>query len=214
MTFIDVPRVAPAWDQLRELTPTVSQQVFRAIMDAFARPGTVQRVSTEGLPEGVPAAALPLLALADIMTPIGALRSADDAHLDADAVTAAIAAIGRVVAARVVDATDARYALALAESAELGLLSPGIHWAPEKGTTLVQRVEAIHVGAAAPRWRLTGPGIPPHAPVELSVDGLGDRFVDARDLLVSDYPAGIDSILMADDGELIALSRTTRIEKI
>lgn len=212
MTIIDVPRVTPAWEQLRELTPTVSQQVFRAIMDAFARPGTVQRVSTETLPEGVPAAALPLLALADIMTPIGALRGVGDAP--ADAVTAAIGAIGRVVAARVVDAADARYALALAEPAELELLSPGIHWSPEKGTTLVQRVEAIHVDGAAPLWRLTGPGIPPHAPVELSVDGLGDRFLAAREVLVSDYPAGIDSILIADDGELIALSRTTRIEKI
>lgn len=228
MTIIDTPaasvdgsaiNIAEAnWQLLRELTPATSQRVFRAIMDAFARPGTVHRIPTDELPVGLPAAVLPLLALADLMTPMGALRSIE-AGSDAasatglDAATDAVAAIARVVGARVVPTSAARYALALAESAQLSELSPGTHWSPETAATLVQRVGAIRTDVTS-GWRLTGPGIPPYAPVVLAVDGLSEQFIAARTELVSDYPSGIDSILVCDDGTLVALSRTTRIELI
>lgn len=215
MTIIETPATSasePSWQQLRELTPAVSQQVFRAIMDAFARPGTVHRLPVEVLPASVPAAVLPVLALADIMTPISPLAS-DDPE-DSDAVTHAVDTIGRVVGARVVAVPQARYALALAESSEMSELSVGTHWSPEMAATLVQRVGTIRVAGGESRWLLSGPGIPKDAPVVLSVDGLSERFVAAREQLVSDYPAGIDSILISDDGTIIALSRTTRIELI
>jgi Bacterial phosphonate metabolism protein (PhnH) len=54
------------------LTPGGAQAVFRATLDALARPGTVRRLpaaAAEPLAARVPAALLPLLALADLSTP-------------------------------------------------------------------------------------------------------------------------------------------------
>lgn len=196
-----------ALERVRELTPAVSQRVFRSVMDAVARPGSRQRIPVDALPSGVAGAALPLLALADIMTPIGALG-------DDPATVAMAQAIGRVVGAQVVQASTARYALALQEPTAMAELSPGSHWSPETGTTLVQRVGELTFGGADARWALTGPGIAPGAPVRLSVAGLTERFVSDRAALVGDYPAGIDCLLVTDDGDLVALPRTTRIEMI
>jgi len=65
------------------LTPEGAQAVFRATLDALARPGTVRRLpaaADEPLAGFVPAALLPLLALADLSTP--ACVVGDDAGLD------------------------------------------------------------------------------------------------------------------------------------
>lgn len=54
------------------LTPAGAQAVFRAVLDVLARPGTVGRLPSaadEPLAGHVPAALLPLLALADLSTP-------------------------------------------------------------------------------------------------------------------------------------------------
>jgi alpha-D-ribose 1-methylphosphonate 5-triphosphate synthase subunit PhnH len=54
------------------LTPAGAQAVFRATLDVLARPGTIKRLPSaadEPLAEHVPAALLPLLALADLSTP-------------------------------------------------------------------------------------------------------------------------------------------------
>ena len=54
------------------LTPGGAQAVFRATLDVLARPGTVKRLPSaadEPLAAHVPAALLPLLALADLSTP-------------------------------------------------------------------------------------------------------------------------------------------------
>lgn len=212
MSIIESPGLAVA-SPLRELSPAVSQQVFRACMDAFARPGSVHSLPLDELPAGASAALLPLLALADIMTPIGALTADTSAADVADATADTVRAIGRAVGARVVDAASARYGLALAESSAMRELSPGSHWSPEAAATLVQRVESIDAASVA-NWRLRGPGIPPVAPVALRITGIGDRFVAERGALVADYPAGIDCLLVTDDGALVALSRTTRIEMI
>lgn len=219
MTIIDTPFAAVAatdWQQLRELTPTTSQQVFRAVMNAFARPGTIHSIPTNELPTDVTAAVLPLLALADIMTPVSALRGSQS---DSDDATDAVAAIARIVGAQRVPASTARYAFALTESAQLSELSTGTHWSPETAATLVQRVDAIRTSSTSGEtitagWRLTGPGIPKDTPVEIAVEGLSTHFFTARAELVADYPSGIDIILITDDGTLIALSRTTRIEQI
>ena len=55
----------------QSLSPTGAQLVFRAVLDALARPGTIHRLpsaSAEPLAARVPAALLPVLALADLTT--------------------------------------------------------------------------------------------------------------------------------------------------
>lgn len=199
------------WPTLRELSPAIAQQVFRAAMDAFARPGTVHRLPPASVPARVPAVVVPLLALADIMTPIAALQSGETPVAEATERAA------RLVNARVVPPAEARFGLALAEPDDLSALNRGSHWSPEDGAMLFQRVASVEAGTEAGgegAWRLTGPGVKPGAPAMLRVGGLGERFVEQRAERVSDYPAGIDVLLVSDDGAIAALPRTSSIEVI
>lgn len=219
MSIATTTPLAPVaeWPMLRELDSDASQRIFHITMEAFARPGTVHRLPVDSVPATVPAVVVPLLALADIMTPIAAIPSADPA-ITAE-VTAAIAVVARLLATQTVLPGAARFGLAFDEPAELSALNRGSHWSPEAGAMLFQRVRRIDVLAAdasaeASVWKLTGPGIKPDAPVFLRVDGLGGRFVAERAERVSDYPAGIDIILVTDEGDIVCLSRTTVIDVV
>jgi alpha-D-ribose 1-methylphosphonate 5-triphosphate synthase subunit PhnH len=196
---------------LRELDADASQQVFRAMMDAFARPGTIHRMPAGVLPPPVPAALAPLLALTDLMAPIAALESGAEPTADA------VGAVARLTGARVAeDPAHTRFALALAEPVDWSSLNRGSHWSPEHGATLVQRVASLaHADAPARAgWLLTGPGVPPQAPVALVVEGVSDAWVAQRAELVSDYPAGVDVLLVTDAGDIAGLSRTTVVRPI
>src|SRR6202000_714235 len=85
------------------LTPGGAQAVFRATLDALARPGTVQRLPTPAdQPPGahVPRALLRLLALADLSTPACVVASAvarvEDGEVDGAAETDAAPVAGEV----------------------------------------------------------------------------------------------------------------------
>lgn len=198
-----------AWGRLVALDPDSAQVVFREVMEAFSRPGTLRSLPVDILPVGLPAAALPVLALADIMTPIGAL-SREQPEVDE-----ALTALVRVTGARVVPVPQARFVLSLLAPAGMDRVFPGSHWSPETGATLVQRVDSLEIDdEACCSWRLTGPGIDPGSVTALRVGGLDGDFVAARAALVGDYPAGVDCLLVTDDGRLVALPRTTRIEEI
>lgn len=204
------------WPMLQELDSELAQRVFHAAMDAFARPGTVHRLPAAAAVANIPAVVTPLLALADIMTPIAAVASGDSE------IDAAVAVVARLVNTRIVGPADARFGLAFGEPDDLSTLNRGSHWSPEAGAMLFQRVESLRplpVATSSPvteqgAWKLTGPGIKPGEPALLQVGGLGIRFVAERAERVSDYPAGIDVLLVTDDGDLVGLSRTTQIEVI
>lgn len=204
-----VPQVAPVadWPTPRELTPAVAQRAFHAIMEAFSRPGTVHQLPLEAVPEGVPAVMIPLLTLADIMTPVAALPTPGQPVEDAVALAA------RLVVAPVTEPESTRFALAFGEPDHdvFARLHVGSHWSPEAGAMLFQRVSGIEP-ATDDGWLLSGPGIKPDEPVRLRVGGLSETFVTIRAELVSDYPAGIDVLLVTDDGRIAALSRTTRVQ--
>lgn len=195
------------WPTPRELPPTAAQRAFRAIMEAFSRPGLLQQLPLAAVPEGVPAVMIPLLTLADIMTPIAALPT------PGQPVEEAVSLAARLVAAPIAEPGSARFALALGEPnhEEFARLNRGSHWSPEAGAMLFQRVLAL-APATEGGWLLSGPGVKPDEPVRLAVEGLSDEFLAVRAALVSDYPAGIDVVLVTDEGRIAALSRTTRIE--
>nr|WP_273378029.1 phosphonate C-P lyase system protein PhnH [Actinopolymorpha pittospori] len=191
------------WPTPRELPPDTAQQAFRAIMEAFSEPGTLQQLPLEAVPDGVPAVMIPLLMLADIMTPIAALPT------PGQPVDQALELAARLTVAPVADLESTRYALAFGEPdpREFRRLNTGTHWSPEAGAMLFQRVTDLRETGG---WTLTGPGIQRHSALEVA--GLSEEFLDVRADLVSDYPAGIDVLLVTDEGRVAALSRTTKVE--
>lgn len=201
--------VAPVagWPTPRELLPATAQRAFRAIMDAFSRPGTLHQLPPDAVPEGVPAVMIPLLTLADMMTPIAALPTPGQPTEDAVGLAA------RLVVAPIAEPGSTRFALAFGEPDHeiFARLNRGSHWSPEAGAMLFQRVSGLGVSTEA-GWSLTGPGIKPDEPVRLAVDGLSEEWLTVRAELVSDYPAGIDVVLVTDEGSIAALPRTTRVD--
>jgi alpha-D-ribose 1-methylphosphonate 5-triphosphate synthase subunit PhnH len=205
------------WPPLREMDPAVSQRAFHVLMEAFSRPGTLHSLPVESFPAAVPAAVVPLLALADLMTPI--------TGLDAEG-RAAVAAIARLTGAPVASPEGARFALALAEPQDFAHLNTGSHWSPETGAMLVQRVAALEVletptpnpnptpHRSPGTWRVSGPGVPPDQDRCVRVAGLSAAWPATRQALVAGYPTGVDCLLITDEGTLVALSRTTVIEVV
>lgn len=189
-----------AWPVLHALSPEVSQRVFRACLDALARPGSGQRLPNAELPDGVPPVALVPLALTDLMAPLAGLGLA-----------AGLARrIATATGSRFVDPEQSRFALALDDSGELERLPIGSNWSPELGAMLCQRVAGISHDDLGLSLTLTGPGIKDLT--KITVAGLSTDFFAVRAELTADFPTGIDLLLITDEGTMIGLPRTTRIE--
>ncbi|TCZ55004.1 phosphonate C-P lyase system protein PhnH [Roseicella aquatilis] len=175
-----------------------AQRCFRAVLEAMARPGRVQRIAAgpEAPPPLGPAAATVLLTLADADTPV---------WLDAGPQAAAwlrFHAGCPIVAAP----GEAGFALACGAPPPLHDLAPGSEEEPQRSATLILQVAFL---AEEGGWRLTGPGIEHEhrlrvdgAPPGFAADWAGNRAL---------FPRGIDLILCAGD-RLAALPRTTRLE--
>jgi alpha-D-ribose 1-methylphosphonate 5-triphosphate synthase subunit PhnH len=217
------------------LTPEGAQAVFRATLDALATPGTVRRLpraETEPLAGHVPAALLPLLALADLSTKVCVMG--DEAGADgADGPTVWDEIVRVATNAPHAALKDARLVAALRPfgPAELASLRVGTAAAPEDGALAclaVAGIEAVDgtgtgtgAGAAADHGaaagdgakllRLSGPGVP--GPRAIVVTGLPAGFAAARGELVGRFPAGADLLLITPDGAMAGLSRTTTVNE-
>jgi alpha-D-ribose 1-methylphosphonate 5-triphosphate synthase subunit PhnH len=181
------------------LHPGDAQQTFRAVLEALARPGT-----TTTLPPGplgtIASAVVPVLALADLGTGICVLENDGDGTGDAVA-TATSAPLWPAELARLVAA------IRPITDEEVRSFSRGTALTPEEGALVSLAVADVDGGQR--RWRLTGPGIADEA--MLAPRGLPGGFVAARTAAVSAYPAGIDVLLVTDDGRVVGLPRTTTI---
>lgn len=180
-------------------TPGAQQVAFRAVLDGFARPGTLVRAPR-------PAADAMLMFLSTVLDESVSL--ADPAGLlHADARRLLLAPTAPADQARFV-LLDGRQPPDVAWQPALGTLE-----APELGATLVLTVGALSDSAVAPAeavvvLRLHGPGIPGIR--QLSVTGLDRRWLARRAAWVGAFPLGVDLVLAAPDA-LVALPRTTRI---
>lgn len=141
------------------VTPEGAQAIFRATLDALARPGTVKRLPSaadEPLAAHVPAALLPVLALADLSTPVCVVADADSGpsgrtasdEIVRVATNAPRAALG-----------DARLVAALRSLAfdELASLRTGTAAAPEDGALACLAVAGIAIVEGAPPVAPAGP---------------------------------------------------------
>ena len=180
-----------------------SQAIFRAVMGAFAEPGTVadlgSRVSAP--PPLVPAAAACLAALAEDDTPVWL----EDPDGD-----------GRAAAAWLRFHTGAPIATEPA-AARFVVLNEGTDpgsWArfaigtpdyPDRSATLLLPVRSLAGGMPLV---LTGPGI--EIARTIAPAGLPAGFVAAREANRARFPLGCDVVLVCGTA-LLALPRTTRI---
>ncbi|MFP3569114.1 phosphonate C-P lyase system protein PhnH [Paraburkholderia sp. SIMBA_030] len=178
-----------------------TQAVFRTLLDALSRPGTVGVVEN-GLP-GVRAtraelaAFTALLTLCDYATPVW-LAQPD---------TALASALRFHTGAPLVD-EPAQAAFAYIHDADalpsLENFAPGEAESPEQSVTLLIRVEALTGGTPVV---LSGPGIQHTATI--APVGLPERFWRERAALAPLFPCGIDCYLVCG-GTLIGLPRTTK----
>jgi alpha-D-ribose 1-methylphosphonate 5-triphosphate synthase subunit PhnH len=180
-----------------------AQSVFRSVMDAMARPGSIQRVASAA---GTPAAmmrgtAAIALTLFDHDTPVWLdtamsttpevanwLKFHTSAPVVADSSIAGFALVG-----------DPEGLLALDRFAF------GSNEYPDRSTTLILQVESLTEG---PVLELQGPGIDGTAALRASLQprDLFERLA----INVTLFPRGIDVVLVHDDS-IVAIPRTTRL---
>jgi alpha-D-ribose 1-methylphosphonate 5-triphosphate synthase subunit PhnH len=178
-----------------------AQSTFRSVMDAMARPGTVQHIrAAAGMPaplmRGTAAIALTLF---DHDTPVWLDRSMSatpdvgkwlkfhtGAPVVADCAASSFAVLGNASDLPPLD----RFAL-------------GSNEYPDRSTTLILQVDSLSSG---PAYELSGPGIDGAAVLQATITGnLFERLAVNATL----FPRGIDVVLVHDD-TIVAIPRTTR----
>ncbi len=180
-----------------------AQSTFRSVMDAMARPGSVQRVAAK---TGAPAAmmrgtAAVALTLFDHDTPIWL-----DSRMAETSDTAKWLKF-HTSAPVIADSSICSFALIgdPGNLASLDRFAFGSNEYPDRSTTLILQVESLTQG---PAFELRGPGI----------DGVAvlQAVIQPRDLFerlainATLFPRGIDVVLVHDDA-IVALPRTTRL---
>ena len=180
-----------------------AQSTFRSVMDAMARPGSVQRIAAiAGTPRpmmhGTAAIALTLF---DHDTPLWldpAMSATTDAaqwlkfHTSAPIVS---------------DSSASNFAL-IADAAALPALDRfafGTPEYPDRSTTLILQVDSLTEG---PALELRGPGIDGSATLCAAIEPF-DLF-ERLSINATLFPRGIDVVLVADDA-IAAIPRTTRL---
>jgi alpha-D-ribose 1-methylphosphonate 5-triphosphate synthase subunit PhnH len=183
-----------------------AQSTFRAVMEAMARPGSVQRV---GAAAGTPST---------LMHATSALALTLFDHDTAIWLDPGLAATSDVAAwlkfhtgAPIVDdPASAGFAL-VAEGASLPDLERfalGSSEYPDRSTTVILQVESLTEGRS---YELRGPGIDGAVSLKASIapdDLFGRLAINARL-----FPRGIDAILVHDDS-IVAIPRTTRLTAV
>jgi alpha-D-ribose 1-methylphosphonate 5-triphosphate synthase subunit PhnH len=180
-----------------------AQSTFRSVMDAMARPGSVQRiVAAAGTPSPVVRGAAAIaLTLFDHDTPVWLdpmmsetsdvkkwLKFHTGAPVIGDSSICSFALIG-----------DPKLLPAL------DCFAFGGNEYPDRSTTLILQVESLTQG---PSFELRGPGIDGVAILQVAIqpDDLFERLAINAAL----FPRGIDVVLVHDDS-IVAIPRTTRL---
>ena len=180
-----------------------AQSTFRSVMDAMARPGSVQRiVAVAGTPvammRGTAAIALTLF---DHDTPIwldGKMSETSDVakwlkfHTSAPVIAdSSISSFALIGSSRELPSLD-RFAF-------------GSNEYPDRSTTLVLQVESLTQG---PAIELRGPGIDATAILHAAIQPQ-DLF-ERLEVNMTLFPRGVDVVLVHDDA-IVAIPRTTRL---
>jgi alpha-D-ribose 1-methylphosphonate 5-triphosphate synthase subunit PhnH len=195
-----------------------TQRIYRVLLDAMSRPGLVcalgETVNGIDIPAGLskPAAAIALTLLDGEVAFAGRMRGQEGWT----------ETIRRMTYCKLVDFAAADYVFVegidasdfikeMQTKLKIGTLS-----SPEMSATLFIQVksflnEAVFQEAGC-SLKLTGPGI--QAQTLCYVDGLSFAWIESRARMVEEYPLGVDLFLYTENGELIAIPRTTVVEGV
>ncbi|MER6980141.1 phosphonate C-P lyase system protein PhnH [Streptomyces carpinensis] len=179
--------------------PEDSQRDYRRLIDVLGRPSRIAAIDTV---DGVPPVIILAAGLADVDVTV--------AVLDEDWERPFFVATG----ATRTDITRAQHIIATQPLTvdQLTSLERGDALHPERGARVFAAVtgfgDAVD-GADSTTLILSGPGNDGEA--RLSVDGLAPEFFDALAIANADFPAGIDLVLVAPDGRIAAIPRSSRI---
>jgi alpha-D-ribose 1-methylphosphonate 5-triphosphate synthase subunit PhnH len=180
-----------------------AQSTFRSVMDAMARPGSVQRiVAATGAPAAMMRGAAAIaLTLFDHDTPVWLdppmsetldvskwLKFHTGAPIVADSSICSFALIGDPRALPSLD----RFAF-------------GSNEYPDRSTTLILQVESLTQGSTL---ELRGPGIDGTAVLQAAIQPAD--LIDRLSVNAALFPRGVDVVLVHDD-TIVAIPRTTRI---
>lgn len=170
----------------------VQQRLFRELVEAFSRPGTIRDLATD-------------------LAGSTALHAALAALLDGEATLAdphgrIAASEWQLLQCRREPAETARYVVADGLRVPEFLPALGSLESPEFGATLLVEVDAIGSGPLI--LDLAGPGI--RGNTQLRVAGLHANWLTRRADWNAGFPLGID-LLLADTERITALPRTTRV---
>lgn len=180
-----------------------AQAVFRAVLDALARPGLPRDLALDLAPPSplTPELAAVALALAD-----------PDASLWLDAALASSPAVAGYLrfhtGARIVaDPTEAAFALVSDAGADLPIteLPTGTDEYPDRSATLVVAVASL---AGGPALTLSGPGI--RGDVEVSAGPLPAGLVEVLRANAASFPRGLD-VLLVSAGRVLGIPRSSRL---
>jgi len=180
-----------------------AQSTFRSVMDAMARPGSVQRiVACAGTPAAMMRGSAAIaLTLFDHDTPIWL----DPAMSETPDVSKWLKF--HTSAPVIADSSIASFAL-IGDPDNLPPLNRfafGSNEYPDRSTTVILQVESLSQG---PAFELRGPGIDGTATLRASIapQNLFERLAINATL----FPRGVDVVLVHDDA-IVAIPRTTRL---
>lgn len=180
-----------------------AQNVFRAVMDALARPGTVQSIASDAAPPAplTPELGAVALTLCDHDTlvwldPVLAANEAVTSWLAFHCGAPLTSDVGEAAFALVIDAS---------QLPRLDAFGQGTDEYPDRSTTVV-----LAVGTSRQAVTLKGPGIKDQFTTELPLPA-GD-FLDQWAENRTRFPRGVD-LLLVRDGTVVGLPRTTRISE-
>lgn len=183
------------------LTPDDAQRVFRTVLAALARPGIPQRLPSLPHAASLPPALLPVLALATLDTPVALFGDEPDARWRELVRTATSAPLVEPALARLVAALRAP------TPAELAELQRGSAAAPEDAVLASVAVEGVDGGEHP--VQLSGPGV--DGTLTVAPRGVDEPLLAARAEAVANFPTGVDIVLVAADGRVVGLPRSTRV---
>lgn len=187
-----------------------SQAIFRTVLDAMARPGTIGRLPATDPrcphPEYGPLAAVARTLLDH---EVGFAVAPEARPAVALELTRHLAA---ATGSRPTPAAEADYVIARGPFARglLAGLKRGSPAFPDDSATLLLLVPDLAAAAPAPAVALTGPGIPGMLPLRLV--GLSAENLAERRAANAEVPRGVDLLLVDAAGRVLCLPRTTRID--
>lgn len=191
------------------LSSEQSLEVFRAVLSAAARPARLVTLPG-GTAPGVPRAAVPALALADLDVSVTTLGdSPDDDGRWRELIRG-------VTGCRPCSLADADLVVALREPTpiEISRLPTGSAQAPEHAARLFVSCRSLAPGVQPDGTTINVRGPGASAGRLLTVVGLEGAMFSALSAVNGSFPAGVDCWLVADDGVMAGIPRSAQIDLV